>query len=262
MTEIITIANFKGGVSKTTTTVMFSYILNERQNKKVLCVDFDPQSNATEILNKTYPKPIRKAKTSFINGLKNMNLVPAISKLSENLDLLGADWDLSLFPEVADNFSKNKQYLILQALINKIKNQYDYILIDTPPTLSVFTNNAILASDYVVMVMQSQQQSFTSSIKFVSYLQQLRKDYSGKFDLLGIIPCLMKTTGTVDKEVLDEAKQTLGNAMLVNILYNRERVKRFGRSGIKNEDIWDSRTIYMYEMVLKELLRRIEERNK
>lgn len=262
MTEVITIANFKGGVSKTTTTVMFAYILSELENKKVLCVDFDPQANATEILNKTFPEPIKKAKASLADGLRNMNLTIATSKLSDNLDILGSDWELSLFPEIAENYGKEKQYLILRALLENIKNKYDYVLIDTPPTLSVFTNNAILASNYVVMVMQSHQQSYTSSIKFVSYLQQLRKDYGASFDLLGIVPCLMKNTGTVDKEIIKEAKKTLGSAMLTNIVYNRERVKRFGRSGISNKDIWDSRTINMYEMVLKELLKRIDDRRR
>ncbi|WEV41294.1 ParA family protein [Lactobacillus sp. ESL0681] len=262
MTEVITIANFKGGVSKTTTTVMFAYILSELQNKKVLCVDFDPQANATEILNKTFSEPVKAASNSFINGIRNMNLHIATTKLSKNLDILESNWDLSLFPEVAEDYGKDKQYLVLQALLHNVKSDYDYVLIDTPPTLSVFTNNAILASDYVVMVMQSQQQSYSSSIKFVSYLQQLRKDYKAKFDLLGIIPCLMKNTGAVDKEILKEAKKSLGNAMLINIIYNRERVKRFGKSGISNKDLWDTRTINMYDIVLKELLNRIQERDK
>lgn len=262
MTEVITIANFKGGVSKTTTTVMFAYILSELENKKVLCVDFDPQANATEILNKTFPKPIKKAKSSLVDGIRNMNLTIATTTLSDNLDILGSDWELSLFPEIAENYGKEKQYLILKALLKDIKDKYDYVLIDTPPTLSVFTNNAILASNYVVMVMQSHQQSYTSSIKFVSYLQQLRQDYAAQFDLLGIVPCLLNNTGTVDQEILKEAKKSLGEAMLTNILYNRERVKRFGRSGIANKDLWDKRTIHMYTMVLKELLKRIDNRRK
>lgn len=256
MTTSITIGNFKGGVGKTTTCVTFSYLLN-KAHRKTLLIDFDPQGNASEIIEKTFPVFKQKNFKSLTDGIKNLDLFESIAHVTDYLDLMPSDWSLSLLPDMLEDYKKSDRPLFLKTLLTKIRNDYDYILIDVPPTLSAYTNNAVLASDYVIMVMQTQEQSYSSSLKFVSYLQGLRKDYDKSFDLLGIIAYLVKKDGPVDHEVLKAANQAFGKALFHGNVFQRERVKRFGKSGIKDEDMWDKRALYMYQVVLDEALSRI-----
>ena len=253
----ITIGNFKGGVGKTTACVLFSYLLSE-QGKKVLLIDFDPQGNSTEIIQTTYNN-IEKPKVSFYQGIKRMDLKDSFIAISKNLTLLPSDWNLSKLPELLEDYKKNERYYLLDHLLKSFKNDFDYIFIDVPPTLSVFTNNAILTSDYVLMVLQTQQQAFSSSVKFISYLKELKEDYHANFELLGIIQHLIKKDGRVDNEIMDLSRETFGDAIFTKQVFQRERVKRFGLSGITNEDTHDERVLFMYRQLLDEIEKRLLE---
>ncbi|MBO2705910.1 AAA family ATPase [Lactiplantibacillus plantarum] len=255
MTTSITIGNFKGGVGKTTTCVTFSYLLN-KAHRKTLLIDFDPQGNASEIIEKTFPVFKQKNSKSLTDGIKNLDLSESIAHVTDYLDLMPSDWSLSLLPDMLEDYKKSDRPLFLKTLLTKIRNDYDYILIDVPPTLSAYTNNAVLASDYVIMVMQTQEQSYSSSLKFVSYLQGLRKDYDKSFDLLGIIAYLVKKDGPVDHEVLKAANQAFGKALFHGNVFQRERVKRFGKVELKMR-ICGTKGLYMYQVVLDEALSRI-----
>ncbi|MEY4714661.1 ParA family protein [Lacticaseibacillus paracasei] len=256
MVKVLTVGNFKGGVGKSTTSSVFACLLGNA-NKKVLLIDFDPQGNSSELIEKTFEQKLTQ-NVSTIQAIENTDLQPAIVKATENVDILKADWSLAVLPElIEERFAKKDRLFVLDHLLTKIKESYDYILIDTPPTLSIYTNNAILASDYVIMVLQTQQQAYSSSVKFVQYLQQLQKDYDDSFDLLGIVPYLINKQGPVDQEVINDAEKVFGIAMTTSKIYHRERVKRWGRFGIKSDDTWDQRTLKMYDNVLNELLARI-----
>ncbi|WP_105965016.1 ParA family protein [Apilactobacillus micheneri] len=247
--------NFKGGVGKTTVSVMDSYLL-EKMGKKVLLVDLDPQANATEIINTTYnneDEPI----VPLSKGLLNGDISKSILSVTDNLDLAPADWSLSLFPskmEKIDSFNRN---LILKALLDDIKDKYDYIILDVPPTLSVFTNNAILASDYVFLVLQTQRQAYTSILKTAKYMYQLREDYKAKFELAGVLLYLVKRNAKTDTEISKSAKEEFGDIVMVNPVWQQERVKVFGDEGIGDKGYWDKRALSMYNLTLHEELHRI-----
>ncbi|WP_257874857.1 ParA family protein, partial [Staphylococcus haemolyticus] len=72
-----------------------------------------------------------------------------MAHVTDYLDLMPSDWSLSLLPDMLEDYKKSDRPLFLKTLLTKIRNDYDYILIDVPPTLSAYTNNAVLASDYV-----------------------------------------------------------------------------------------------------------------
>ncbi|MGM0241226.1 ParA family protein [Enterococcus sp. AZ103] len=259
MSNVITIGNFKGGVGKTTACVLFSYLLN-REGKKTLLIDFDPQSNSTEIIKETY-KVNGEPEFTFFESLERLNIQPSILRISDNLDLIPADWNLSKLPDLLEEYKKQERYYLLKELIKPIKDNYDYILIDVPPTLSGFTNNAVIASDYVLMVLQTQQQAFSSSVKFINYLKELRSDYHTDFELLGIIQYLIKKDGKVDSEIIKASDELFGEAVLDNKIYQRERIKRFGKNGITDNDTHDERVLFMYSELLQEIENRIKEIN-
>lgn len=260
MTKVVTCNGFKGGIGKTMSNVMFSYLLAER-GYKVLLVDFDPQGNAGEIIEKTYPDQIERPKVSFVDGLKKFDLTNSITKFTDNLSMLVSDWDLSMLPDMLEDYKKEERRFLLRSLLKGVKDDFDFIFIDTPPTLSEYTNNAILASDWVIAILQTQEQSYSSTLKFISYIQDLKKNYADNyevnFDLVGVLQYLVKIDGNVDQEIIHDAKDTLGVALFHENIYQRERVKRFGRSGIANNDLWDKRALHMYTVVLDEALSRM-----
>lgn len=265
--NVINVFNFKGGVGKTTCSTIFSWLLSVKQHKRTLLIDFDPQSNATEIINETYPKFDPDSAVPILKGMKNLDLTKSIVKANNCLDVIPATWQLSLLPDLLRHYGEVQQHFLLSELLKNIKNNYDYILIDTPPTLSEYTNNAILASDYVIIVMQTQQQCYSSSIKSVGYLQQLKhdfsniteQDYNHDVSFLGLIPYLVKRNGKVDTDTLKKAKDRFGLAMYKNKIAQRERVKLFGEEGIRDKDNWDRDAINMYNSVLSETIKRIKE---
>lgn len=225
-------------------------------------IDFDPQMNASEILRKTFDNPV-EPEISFWEGLKKADLTKSITKFTDNISMLEASWELVELPNMLEAYRKDERKYLLRELLKPIKGNYDYILIDTPPTLSDFTNNAIFASDWVIAVMQTQEQAYSSTLKFISYLQDLSK-YESSFDLLGVVRYLIKKNGTVDNTILKDSKKTLGKAIFDNDIYQRERVKGFGRKGItkpENYDIWDKKALYMYQMLLDEILSKAGELN-
>ena len=258
MVKVITISNFKGGVGKSTTNVLFSYLLSTKKNKKVLLIDFDPQSNASEIIAKTFPNNIIEPKLTFFEGLKKADITNSVTKFTDNLDMLVADWKLVGLPDMLEDYKRDERRFLLRELLKPIKDSYDFILIDTPPTLSEYTNNAVLASDWVIAVLQTQEQAYSSTLKFIAYLQDLAEEATSSFDLLGVIQYLVKVNGRVDEEIMADAKKNLGPALFHYNIFQRERVKKFGRSGITNQDLWDKRALYMYEQVLDEAVLRTE----
>ncbi len=249
--------NFKGGVGKTSISTLSSYLLAERK-KKTLLIDLDPQSNATEIVKETF-KNLPDPKTSFYEGLLKLDLSDSIVSATDYLDVIPADWSLSLWSSKVESYKERDRNLILKNLIARFKQDYDYIIIDVPPTLSVFTNNAILACDYISLILQTQRQAYTSVLKTAEYLNQLRDDYSASFKLVGVILYLVKKNARVDKIISETAKDSFGEAVFANTIQTRERVKAFSNDGIKNKDMWDKQVLKMYGFVLNEELTRIKE---
>lgn len=162
MTKVITTGNFKGGVGKTTNAVMISYELS-MLGYKTLLVDFDPQANATDMLNNTLISVHSKYpdfKMSVGKALQTDTLNEAIIEFNENLDYLPSFTDLQNYEKfLFDNFATDyEQDFNFKKHLNKIKINYDYVIIDVPPQLNKFTDSALVASDGSVANFKSTNQ--------------------------------------------------------------------------------------------------------
>ena len=150
MAEIITIANQKGGVGKTTTAVNLAAAL-AASNKKVLFIDADPQANATTSLG-IYKNDYEFNFYHVLIGAKNINdvklqtVIPTLDLIPSNIGLVGIEKE---FDPETDN-------LVIKKVLEPIKDEYDYIIIDTPPTLGIITINALNASDSVIIPVQTE----------------------------------------------------------------------------------------------------------
>ena len=251
--------SLKSNVGKTTISVIAADHLS-RLNKRVLLVDLDAQASATRIMEKSYSEiPIKIALRKSLN--KN-TLEKSIVNLDQNLDIIPSDSSIGIWEHDLEKLPKYDNDLVLTKDLEPLQSSYDYIIIDVPSTPSLLVNNAVLASDYLALILQTQRSSYESLLNAISYLSQLQKDHveESKFDLAGII---LYPSQSMSKTYLDIQKQVeriFGSSMLVNKVYYKNRVKYWTAHGItyKQSDVQDRRTHRMYSLVLYELLDRIE----
>ena len=251
--------SLKSNVGKTTISVIAADHLS-RLNKRVLLVDLDAQASATRIMEKSYREiPIKIALRKSLN--KN-TLEKSIVNLDQNLDIIPSDSSIGIWEHDLEKLPKYDNDLVLTKDLEPFQSSYDYIIIDVPSTPSLLVNNAVLASDYLALILQTQRSSYESLLNAISYLSQLQKDHveESKFDLAGII---LYPSQSMSKTYLDIQKQVeriFGSSMLVNKVYYKNRVKYWTAHGItyKQSDVQDRRTHRMYSLVLYELLDRIE----
>lgn len=258
---IITFANFKGGVGKTTATALFTYLLAS-DNKKVLCIDTDPQANLTETLELTFKKNL-DPKQNIFNGLfSNNDISSCIQSLSNSLDILSGSWDMVNFEKEADNiYYKSDFHKIIQFNLKDIKNNYDYILIDTAPATNIVMDNVILATDQVIITTQSVPLAYESTKKFYNYLLDRYNDDDYNFELLGVLPYLVGKSAT-DRDMLKKYNEVFEDELFINVIRQSDRVKTWSNYGITKDQPYDKVTLKMYQNVVDEVLNKLKERGK
>lgn len=264
--KIISFANFKGGVGKTSTTALVSYNLAE-MGYKCLTIDFDAQANLTSLLLKTKANEndVITIKTTLMSALKdNKDLKDVIIKISDNLDLIPNAVDFSVYPRFLENeFTKEiDRVSFMKNKIEPLKADYDFIFIDVPPTLSLLNDTAFYACDDIVIVLQTQERSLAGAEVFLDYLQEtLVSDFKAEVDVLGVLPVLSKKGARVDEVVLSEAAKLFGDEYIFdNKISLMERVKRMDMVGITNnkKDVHDRNVHLFFSKVAVELIERLE----
>lgn len=292
MATTLLFGNMKGGVGKTTNSVMVAYQLAKMGYKTLVC-DLDPQANATQLLRRTYGlqhdgADLKIDKTMMV-ALSEQDIKSAIVNIMDNLDLLPSSEDFKSYPDfleitfmpdkekIAEDPSslqsemsavKEQRISYFAKQLEKVKKEYDVIVIDVPPTLSVFTDSAIYATDEVVIVLQTQQRSLDGAETFFEYLQQMYNSYSDvDFDILGVLPVLLKTRSGLDDQILEDAKADFGeDALFEQIIHHMERLKRYDRIGIADHeltkaDIHDRKIHYIYSELTKEIVERLKSKD-
>lgn len=283
--------NMKGGVGKTTNSVMTAYQLARLGYKTLVC-DLDPQANATQLLRRTYSlqhgSDLQIDKTMMV-ALTEENIRSAIVNIMDNLYLLPSSEDFKNYPDFLEmKFMLDKEKIeagdsnTLQSEMSQVKEQriayfanqlakvkddYDFVIIDVPPTLSIFTDSAIYATDFVIIVLQTQQRSLDGAETFFEYLQQMYNDYANvDFDILGVLAVLLKNNVGLDSQILKDAETDFGKDMLFKqIIRHMERLKRYDRTGIAEKgltkyDMHDSRLHYIYNTLTKEIISRLKDK--
>ena len=277
MTHTLLFANFKGGVGKTTNSVMTAYELSKLGYKTLVC-DLDPQANATQLLRRTYTLQHNEEMAfpeTMMVALKNENIKPAIVEVMKNLYLLPSHKDFVNYPDFLElkylanmpNY-KERRISYFNNQLKQVQNEYDFIIIDVPPTLSIYTDSALYAADNVIIVLQTQQRSLDGAIAFWEYLQTFYNEHSTiDFDILGILPVLLKNNAGLDNQIIKDAKETFGDDLLFNtIIKHMERLKRYDRLGISEKgktskhDFHDEKTHEIYIQLTKEILNRLKEK--
>lgn len=258
MAVTIVVGNFKGGVGKTKVSVMASWELVFKHNKKVLLVDLDPQGNASTLIARSLE--IDNIDKSIFDGFQEGNLKNSILKAHDNLHLIPAQVSFKNLPKfLYGKFSEEiDQVNYLNKLLDPIREDYDYIFIDVPPTISDFSDNAMMAADYVLIILQAQELSLEGAETYVKYLQFMVDEYDADIQVAGILPVLLRPGGRVDVSTLERAKETFGEDNVFNtVVKHLERLKSWDVTGIKNEDQHDRNAHNIFEKVVEELLEKL-----
>ncbi|MFD1441668.1 ParA family protein [Lacticaseibacillus hegangensis] len=262
---VLSFANFKGGVGKTSTTALVSWSLAKKGNK-VLDIDFDAQANLTSLLLKTKSNQsdiitIDSSLMAAINDNKPLDDIKI--EITPNLDLIPDAVDFSQYPRFLDREFKEEidKVSYFRKLIEPLREKYDYIFIDVPPTLSLSNDTAFYAADQIIVVLQTQERSLSGAENFISYIQNTLIDqFNSPVDILGILPVLSKRNAAVDREILKAASTEFGEE---NIFQNRvmimERIKRMDMTGITDDlhDGWDKKVHAVFDDVADEIVKRL-----
>ena len=209
--KIISIINQKGGVGKTTTVINLAAGLTMK-GKKILVIDLDPQGNATTGLGLSNTENSDLTIYSVLNGTKKISEVVQSTKF-ENLNLVTSNVDLSgLEVETAgDSRRAFKLKDELAAILNDSGASYDYILIDCPPSLSLLTIMALVASDELVVPLQTEFFALEGLTQLMKTIERIKSNLNSSLNIRGIILTMYdkrnKLSGEVEREARDYFKE-------------------------------------------------------
>lgn len=201
MARVIAVTNQKGGVGKTTTSINVAYFLS-KMGKRTLIIDFDPQGNATSglgidkqelgaTMTEVIMRQIRLAKVVLPTEYKDLYLAPSTSHLANTeVELAQADG----------------RFVRLQEALNGVID-YDYIIIDSPPSLSLLTVNGLVAADYVLLPVQAEFYALEGLGQLLESMKLIRKGLNPSLKLLGVLPTMMDSRTTLSSQVYDEIKK-------------------------------------------------------
>lgn len=202
MGKIIAVANQKGGVGKSTTVVNLAAFLGSK-GKKVLCIDSDPQGNATTgfgikkrtVELSTYTVLIGKSRIQdsvIVTEFKNVSVIPATEALA------GAELELI-------NMENRVNRLKMQLLA--VKDEYDYVLIDCPPALGSLTINALVASDSIIVPMLAEFYALEGLSQLVNTIKIVKNNYNPALDIEGILFTMFDGRLNVANDVVAEVEK-------------------------------------------------------
>ena len=213
MGKIISVSNQKGGVGKTTTALSLSAALGVLE-KKVLLIDMDPQSNATSGIGVDSNEATLSSYDLIIGNAKASNIV--IQTSSPNLDLIPAKIDLvGLEIEIVNESSR--EYLLKNAL-EKIKEKYDFIIIDCPPSLGLITLNALTCSNSVIIPIQCEYFALEGLGKLLNTIKGVQKVHNPNLSLEGILLTMFDSRLRLSNQVKQDVKKHFGNIVFNTII--------------------------------------------
>ena len=208
MSKVISISNHKGGVGKTTSALNIGAGLN-KLGKKVLLIDLDPQANLSQSLGlidqeKNIYGAIRgEYKLQPIKVLKGLDVIPS------TLDLSGAEIELS--------GEAGREY-ILRELIEPIKKSYDYVIIDSPPSLGLLTINSFTASDEIFIPLQAQYLAIQGLTKLLEVVEKIQKRLNKKLKIGGVFITQYDSRKVLNRDVVTSIKQRFKDEVLKTMI--------------------------------------------
>ncbi len=252
-TTVIAVTNQKGGVGKTTSAVNIAYYL-AKSGKRVLLVDLDPQGNATSGLgiNKT---DLEVTMSEVL--LQSTPLAGAIIK-TDHKNLWLAPTTSHLANTEVEMAALQHKFTRLRMALETVSTDYDIILIDSPPSLSLLTVNGLIAAKYVLLPVQAEFYALEGLGQLLETMKLVRKGMNPGLELLGVLPTMMDTRTTLSNQVHDEIKKHFADKVFATTIPRNIRLAEAPSHGVPigAYDKW-SKGARAYKAVAKEVLERV-----
>lgn len=211
MTKIISIINHKGGVGKTTTTANLGGALTQK-GYRVLLVDLDGQANLTMSLGLN-----SDLNETIYSSMKSGKDFP-VYKNKEGLEIIPSCLDLSAIE--SELINEPGRELILKSLLANIRERYDYILIDCPPSLSLLSLNALTASDGIIIPMQAQYLAMRGMDKLVNIINKVKSRINPSLSIYGILITMYDGRTNLNKSISEVVEETFHGKVFSSYIRN------------------------------------------
>ncbi|MCL1890800.1 MAG: ParA family protein [Coriobacteriia bacterium] len=239
---IVAIINQKGGVGKSTTAVNLSDALGELK-KKVLLVDLDPQGNATSGLGVEKHAGMKCVYDGLINDANVKDLI--IKNASKNVDVIPATINLAgAEVELMNEYARERR---LAELLVPIENDYDYILVDCPPSLGQLTMNALTAAQRMLIPIQCEFYALEGLTKLLETEKIVKARMNPELESLGVVMTMYDKRTSLANQVVDEVKNFFGDKVFKTVIPRNVKLAEapsFGQSIIKYDPSGKGATAY------------------
>ena len=203
MAKVITVTNQKGGVGKTTTSINLAFYL-AKSGKDTLLIDFDPQGNASSGLG-IDKRELDKSMCDVMLG--EVELAEVITKVEKNKHLYIAPTIPELANVEVQMAEMEDKFRILKHAIDSVSDKYEYIIIDSPPSLSLLTVNGMIAADYLLLPVQTEFYALEGVAQLLESMNLVKKAMNPDLKLLGVLATMYDRRTSLSSEVLAEIKK-------------------------------------------------------
>ena len=211
--KVIAVINQKGGVGKSTSVINLSACLGENK-KKVLVIDFDPQGNSTSGYGIEKDELEHDVYDVILDGFPIEDAI--IETCEPNVFIVPAT--IQLATAEIELVSLEKRESVLKEAVSRVKDEFDYVFIDCPPSLGLLTINALIAADSLIIPIQCEYYALEGVAKLLESMEMVKRHKNPNLEIFGVLMTMYDSRTTLSKQVVDEVKKYFGKTMFKTIV--------------------------------------------